>query len=280
MTSRKIELEGIANRLRLRVLEMCHAHGGHISTSFSCVEILVSLYYSGVMRIDPAKPDWNGRDKFILSKGHGETILYAVLADHGFFPREWLNTSYRSGDCILGGHVDSNVPGVEVTTGTLGHGLGLGCGLATAAQMDGRDILHYVLLGDAECSEGSVWESALFAAKRQLGNLVAIVDYNGIGALDYTTNYIALDPLADKWRAFGWDVVEVDGHNVSQLMTALARDRSQLVAAPRMVVARTIKGKGVTAFENDPAWHTKSVTKEDLEQGRRELGKKESQNVA
>ena len=280
INGRKVELSTIANRLRKRVLEMCFAHGGHISTSFSCVEILVSLYYGDVMRIDPRKPEWNGRDKFIMSKGHGETILYAVLADLGFFPPDWLETSYRSGDCILGGHVDSKVPGVEATTGALGHGLGLGCGLATAAQMDNLDTMHYVLLGDAECSEGSVWEAALFAATRKLGNLVAVVDLNGIGSLDYTANYIAFGSLAEKWRAFGWDVMEVDGHDFAQLSAALNRDRSRLTSAPCVVIASTVKGKGVSVFENDPAWHVKPITAEHVEQGRRELDLKDCQHVA
>jgi transketolase len=271
------DLAAVANRLRRRVLEMCHAHGGHISTAYSCVEILVSLYYTGILRVDPAAPEWDGRDRFVLSKGHGETILYALLADRGFFPEEWTRTRYRSGDCVLGGHVDCKVPGVEVTAGALGHGLGLGCGMALAAQMDGRETLHYVLLGDAECAEGSIWEAALFAAQWQLGQLVAIVDHNRIGSLDYTANYIALDPLAQKWRAFGWDVVEVDGHDFEQLRGALEVKRAAGVGRPRMVIANTTKGKGVSAFENDPVWHVKPVTDDYLEIGMRELGVRDAQ---
>jgi len=271
MTNPNLKLAKIANKLRNDVLEMCYAHGGHISTSFSCVEILTALYYAGVMRVDPKLPKWEGRDKFILSKGHGETILYAVLADIGFFPAEWTKTSYRHGDCLLGGHVDSSIPGVEVTTGALGHGLGLGCGMALAAQMDNKDALHFVLLGDAECSEGSVWEAALFAAKHSLGNLVAIIDYNRIGSLDYTANYIALEPFAEKWRAFGWDVVEVDGHDIDSLRDVCSVPRTGILRAPRAVIAHTIKGKGVKAFENDPVWHVKPVTIEFVEAGRKEL---------
>lgn len=265
------ELKVVANKLRKRVLEMCFANGGHISTSYSCVEILVSLYFSGVMRLDPKNPKLPSRDKFILSKGHGETILYAVLSERGYFPEEWLTTRYRAGDCILGGHVDSKVPGVEVTTGALGHGLGVGCGIALAAKLDQIDTLHYVLMGDAECSEGSIWEAALFASQHQLGNLVAIVDLNGIGSLDYTRNYIALESMAEKWRAFGWNVLEVDGHDYDQLITALTLDRSNLNKMPTAVIAKTVKGKGVSAFEDDPVWHVKPVTAEFLELGLKEL---------
>jgi transketolase len=223
------------------------------------------------MRIDSANPKLATRDKFILSKGHGETILYAVLAERGFFPSNWLTTRYRAGDCILGGHVDSKVPGVEVTTGALGHGLGLGCGIALAAKMDRLDTLHYVLMGDAECSEGSIWEAALFAAQHKLGNLVAIIDLNGIGSLDFTKNYIALDSMAEKWRAFGWDVIEVDGHDFNQLVGALSLNRLDLSQKPLAIIAKTIKGKGVSAFENDPVWHVKPVTAEYLELGLKEL---------
>ena len=265
------ELKVIAKKLRKRVLEMCFANGGHISTSYSCVEILVALYFSGVMRLDPKNPKLSSRDKFILSKGHGETILYAVLAERGFFPEEWLTTRYRAGVCTLGGHVDSKVPGVEVTTGALGHGLGVGCGIALAAKMDQLDTLHYVLMGDAEFSEGSIWEAALFASQHQLGNLVAVVDLNGIGSLDYTKNYIALDSMADKWRAFGWNVLEVDGHSFDQLTNALTLDRKNLNKKPTAIIAKTVKGKGVSAFENDPVWHVKPVTAEFLELGLKEL---------
>jgi len=272
-TEKNANLAQIANRLRLKTLDMCFKKGGHISTSFSCVEILVSLYYTGILRVDPAKPKWTGRDRFILSKGHGETILYALLGDMGFFPKQWLDDSYRDGDCILGGHIDSKVPGIEVTAGALGHGLGLGCGMALAAQMDGRDTQHYVLMGDAECSEGSIWEAALFATQHKLGNLVAIIDFNRIGSLDYTANYIALDPFADKWRAFGWDVIEVNnGHDYEELMQAFTRTRQSAVGKPLAVVAHTVKGKGVSAFENDPAWHVKPVGAEHVAIALNELG--------
>lgn len=272
MPQNDADLASVATRLRLKTLDMCFKKGGHISTSFSCVEILVALYYTGILKVDPTQPKWEGRDRFILSKGHGETILYALLGDMGFFPKSWLDESYRDGDCILGGHIDSKVPGIEVTAGALGHGLGLGCGMALAAQMDERDTQHYVLMGDAECSEGSIWEAALFASQHQLGNLVAIIDFNRIGSLDYTKNYISLDPFADKWRAFGWDVLEINGHDYSDLKKAFSRSRKSPTGKPLAVIAHTVKGKGVSVFENDPAWHVKPVGAEHVERALIELG--------
>lgn len=271
MFRNSIDLKVKANDLRKKVLEMCFAHGGHISTCYSCVEILTALYYGGVLRVDAMNPQWPDRDRFILSKGHGETIIYAILADLGFFPDAWTTDSYRKGDCRLGGHVDHRIPGIEVTAGALGHGLGVACGMALAAKLDGKPNLHVVLLGDAECSEGSVWEAALFAAKHGLGQLVAIVDRNGIGSLDFTENYIALEPLADKWRSFGWDVAVADGHDFGSLAAALPASRPRLSERPLAVIANTVKGKGVSLFENDPIWHVRPVTSDIIEQAREEL---------
>lgn len=263
-----------ANQLRRTVLEMCYAHGGHISTCFSYVEILVALYWGGVLRHDPRNPDWPHRDRLLLSKGHGETLLFAALADLGYFPTEWIETSYRRGLCRLGGHIDHKVPGVETTAGALGHGLGIGCGMAWAAREAGADHNHFVIMGDAECSEGSVWEAALFAARHDLGNLIAIVDRNGIGSLDYTANYIALEPFADKWTAFGWDVVQVaDGHDFAQLLAALPCEHPRTARRPLMVIAHTTKGKGVTVFENDPIWHVRPITDDLIDDARAQLNR-------
>jgi len=267
-------LQATALRLRRTVLEMCYENGGHISTSFSCVEILTALYF-GVLRIDPTNPKMPERDRFILSKGHGESILYAVLAECGFFPQEWLISRYRKGDCLLGGHVNHHVPGVEVTTGALGHGLSIGCGMALAAQRAKQDWRCFVLLGDAECSEGSVWEAALFAAKHRLDNLVAIVDYNRIGSLDFTCNYLALEPFAEKWSAFGWAVDRVDGHDIAALQNCIGSTRGKGVGRPRMIVADTVKGKGAAVFENDPIWHVRAVTDDIIEEARAALSGKD-----
>ncbi|MGE4297667.1 MAG: transketolase [Desulfovibrionaceae bacterium] len=262
-----------ASALRRTVLEMCVRNGGHLASSFSCMEILVALYQGGRLNVSPDNPGDPDRDRFILSKGHAETVLYAVLADKGFIPAEWLRSCYRSGDCTLGGHPDHKTPGVEITSGALGHGLGIGAGLAAAAKLDGRAQKTVVLMGDAECTEGSVWEAALFAAQRGLGNLIGIVDRNHIGSLDYTCNYAGLGGFPDKWRAFGWEVMEVDGHDLAALGTALDYAWARRKEQPFMMVANTVKGKGVSFVENEPIWHVKGMCDPDeIRQAQQELG--------
>lgn len=269
-----IGLETRANKIRNMILDMCLRSGGHIASSFSCVEILVALYFGEMMNIDPDEPDWSGRDRFILSKGHGETGFYAVLAEKGFFPEDLLITSYRSGDCFLGGHPDKNIPGVEVSTGALGHGLGIACGLSVAAKMDGDKHYQIVLMGDGECTEGSVWEAAMFASKRKLDNLIVIVDRNMIGSIDFTENYTCLEPFAEKWRAFGWNVSACDGHDFTELETAIKSARMSNKKMPQLIVANTTKGKGVSFIENDPVWHTRSIsTSEEINIAKQELGR-------
>jgi transketolase len=251
---------------------MCVSTGGHLVSAFSCVDILVTLYYDGILNVDPNNPEWEDRDRFILSKGHGETALYAILADLGFFPADWIETDYRQGECGLGGHPDRKTPGVEVTTGSLGHGLALAAGLSLAAKMDGRTHFQFVLMGDAECTEGSVWEAALFASKKALSNLVAIVDRNHIGSIDFTENYTSLEPFQDKWESFGWETNLCNGHSFEELhdifLYARSRDRCQ----PFLIVAETIKGKGVSFMENDPTWHARSLSDaDDIKRARKEL---------
>ncbi len=253
------QLTAKAHRLRKVVLEMCIARGGHLASSFSCIEILVTLYYGGLLRFDPHRPDWPARDRFVLSKGHAETAYYAVLADVGFFPASWLGKYYRRGDCRLGGHPDDKIPGVEVSTGALGHGLGLAVGMALAARARQANRRHFVLMGDAECTEGAVWEAALLAAARRLGNLVAIVDRNRIGSIDYTENYSCLQPLADKWRAFGWQVRQCDGHAPGQILQALEDLLASRSSSPGILIAHTVKGKGIDFMENDPIWHVRPL---------------------
>ena len=267
-----ISLEKKANELRNRILDMGLKSGGHIASPFSCVEILVALYYGGILEINPKNPEWEERDRFILSKGHGGTGLFAILADLGFFPSNWIDTSYRRGDCRLGGHPDHKTPGVEITSGSLGHGLGLAAGISMAAKMDGKTHFQYVLMGDAECTEGSVWETALFASKHELNNLIAIVDRNHIGSIDFTTNYTKLEPFADKWESFNWEVTTINGHSFEELLStfkyAKARDSKQ----PFVVIAETIKGKGVSFMENEPIWHVKLLTdEEEIKQAKKEL---------
>jgi len=261
-----------ANALRIKILQMCVKSGGHVSSAFSCVEIMVGLYYSGVLKIDPQRPKWDTRDRFILSKGHGETALYAILADLGFFPKEWIETRYRRGDCFLGGHPDKRIPGVEATTGALGHGLGIATGISLAAKMDGKRHLQFVLVGDTECTEGSVWEAALFASKHALNNLIVIIDRNHLSALDFTENFTALEPFADKWKSYGWEVSTVNGHDLQQLVEAFEYARSRDDDRPFAIIAETIKGKGVSFMENDPSWHTRTLsTTEEIRSALKEL---------
>lgn len=266
------ELRRIANRIRNVVVDMCARSGGHIASSLSCVELLVALYHGGVLRVSSQNPDQPSRDRFILSKGHAETVYYALLADLGYFPKSWLETSYRRGDCKLGGHPDHNLPGVEISSGALGHGLGIGAGLALAARLAGSPRRQIVLMGDAECTEGSVWEAAMFAASHKLDNLVGIVDRNMIGSLDFTDNYTALEPFAEKWSAFGWRTLTVDGHDFDALLPALDQACRPGQGAPSLIVAQTVKGKGVSFIENDPCWHVKCISCElEVSQAKEEL---------
>lgn len=258
--------------LRRLILEICLANGGHLASSFSCLEILVSLYQGGILRINPQNPDWPERDRFVLSKGHAETALYAVLADCGFFPRQWLFSNYRQGDCRLGGHPDHKIAGVEVSTGALGHGLGLAVGMAMAAKAKLSQRRIFVLMGDAECTEGSVWEAAMLAARQQLSNLVAIIDRNRIGSIDYTENYTKLEPLAAKWVAFGWHVVQCDGHDLDQLGRCFGQLLTSRIDSPKLLLAHTVKGRGISFMENDPIWHVKPLKRKDqIEEARRQL---------
>jgi len=262
-----------ASELRRTVFEMCVRNGGHLASSFSCMEILVSLYQGGRLNVSPENTENPDRDRFILSKGHAETVFYAVLADCGFIPQEWLTSCYRCGDCTLGGHPDHKTPGVEITSGALGHGLGIGAGLAAAARLDGKTQKIVVLMGDAECTEGSVWEAALFAAQHRLTNLLAIVDHNRIGSLDYTCNYAGLDNFPEKWCAFGWEVLEVNGHDLAALATALDYAWTRSKEQPLMLVAHTVKGKGVSFVENEPIWHVKGMCDPDeIRRAQQELG--------
>jgi transketolase len=266
-----VSLAAKALQIRRTVLQMCAKSGGHLASSFSCVDILVSLYYGGPLSPAPVGHSWTDRDRFILSKGHGEGGIYAILADQGYFPSSWLDESYRRGACLLGGHPDHQIPGIEITSGSLGHGLGIAAGMALAAKQDARAQSIYTLLGDAECTEGSVWESAMFAAQRELDNLVAIVDRNGIGSLDYTTNYTSLEPFADKWRAFGWRVLEVDGHDHAAILEAVETAQRDRAGAPTVLIASTVKGKGISFVEDDPIWHVRGISAEEAVRADAEL---------
>ncbi|MCM8768596.1 MAG: transketolase [Candidatus Omnitrophica bacterium] len=248
-------LEHKAQLLRRTVLRMCIGAGtGHVTSSFSCVELLVALYYGGILRHDPKNPGWENRDRFILSKGQASPILYAVLCDRGFFPKTWLKTFCKKNG-RFGVHLQHDVPGVEVTTGSLGYGLGIGAGMALAARLNRQPFLIFVLLGDGECHEGSVWETAMFAGHQELNNLVAIVDRNWLCATDFTENCVRLNPLERKWRAFGWDVRSIDGHSFPHIFKALSGLRLRERNQPLAIIANTVKGKGIDFMENQPLWH-------------------------
>ena len=260
-----------ARAVRKQALEMTVSAGkGHLGGAFSCVEILVALYYGGIFRINPTDIQNALRDRFIFSKGHACLALYPILADLGFFSPDVLETYGKNGS-MLGGHPDHLIPGVEISTGSLGHGLNVCCGLALAAKMDRIDAVAIALIGDGECNEGSVWEAAIFAASRKLDNLVVIVDNNKIGATTFTSDFFDGGNMAERWRSFGWAVTVVDGHDFGQLLSAYKNLRANNLQKPHVIIAETIKGKGVSFMENRPEWHHGVPQGELLELARKEL---------
>jgi transketolase len=264
-----------AKEIRNGVVNVAIRNGGHIASSFSCVEILICLYYGNILKFNAINPEWAERDRFILSKGHAETALFTILSDLKFFPEEWLENHYRTGECYLGGHPDRKIPGVEITSGALGHGLGIAAGISLAAKMNKKNHFQFVLMGDSECTEGSVWETALFAAKHNLNNLIAITDRNRIGSIDFTENFTSLEPLKQKWEAFGWEAIEVDGHNFEELLNVLKYAKSRQNKMPLSIIANTVKGKGVSFMENNPIWHVKNLScEEEIVLARKELNAK------
>ena len=265
------ELTKKATYIRRQVLEMIvSANKGHIGGAFSCTDILVALYYSGILQFDAKNPRWEDRDRFLISKGHSGVALFAVLADLGFFHISELNTFCKNGS-MLGGHPGKNVPGIEADTGSLGHGLGIGCGLALGAKMDNKDYLSVVLMGDGECFEGSVWEAAMFAGHHHLNNLIAIVDRNCQCATDFTESCVAMEPFADKWKAFNWEVIEVNGHSFEELLSSMSNTRERDSDSPLAIIANTIKGKGVSFMEGNIEFHHGVPKGEKLEIAREEL---------
>ena len=246
-------------RLVVRALEM--GERGHIGSTMSLIEILHVLY-DDVLRFDPANPLWPDRDRMILSKGHGCIALYIMLADKGFFPVETIDTFCRR-DSILGGHPEANkVPGVEASTGALGHGLSIGVGMALATRIHKRDSRVFVVMGDGEIDEGSVWEAAMCASKHRLSHLTALVDYNKLQSAGPTREILDLEPLVDKWRAFGFAVSEVDGHDIGALR-AIFRRLPFAGDRPSAIICHTVKGKGIPFAEHDPNWHHKAKVSSD-----------------
>jgi transketolase len=265
------QLREIARQIRLDIIEMLYRAGsGHLGGSLSATDILVALFF-GEMRLRAADPCWLDRDRFILSKGHGAPAYYAVLARLGYFPREELLTLRQFGS-ILQGHPDSScTPGVEIPTGSLGQGLSIANGLALANRLNGRAGRVYILLGDGEVQEGQIWEAAMTAAHYGLDNLTAILDRNRLQIDGHTAEVMSLEPLAPKWEAFGWHTLEVDGHDIPQLLEALqACQRVQ--GRPGMIIAHTVKGKGVSLFEGQKKYHGVAPNDEEYRQALQELG--------
>lgn len=244
---------------------------GHIASSYSCAELMTALFYGGILRFDPAAPKWDGRDRFILSKGHAAILYYCILADLGFFPREELDHFGREGGKI-GVHAHASVPGVEVNTGSLAGGFGVGVGMALAAKQDLKNHLVVALLGDGECYEGAVWESALFAGHRRLNNLIVIVDHNHMCCSGFIEDNLGSEPLDEKWRAFGFDVVEINGHDFRAILEAFRGVRCRKSRRPLCVIADTVKAHGLPSVENTPLCHGYAPVKpEAMAQARREL---------
>jgi len=266
----EVDYKDLAKRIRVHVLRMTNrAKSCHVGGCFSAADLLAVLY-GKILRVDPSRPEWTDRDRFILSKGHAAAAIYAALAERGFFPIKLLDT-YCLDSSPLSGHVTYGVSGVEVSTGSLGHGLSIGCGMALAGRRTGQPYRVFVLLSDGECDEGSTWEAALFAPHHHLDNLVAIVDYNKIQSFGTVKEVLDLEPLANKWRTFGWAVREIDGHDFRQIEKVLLSIPFQL-GRPSCIVAHTIKGKGVSFMENQLAWHYKHPDDEELRKALVELG--------
>jgi len=263
------KLEYKAAWVRRRTFEMVISAGsGHLGGTFSSTDILVALYYGGVLAHDPSNPNWDGRDRLIASKGHSSLALYPILADRGYFQLADLETFNDAGS-TLGGHPDTRTPGIETVTGSLGHGLGIGAGLALGAKRNGESSRTYVLIGDGESQEGAIWESAMFAAQHKLSSLTVIVDNNGVGATDHTANSINVEPIIDKWTAAGWDTRPVDGHSFDELLKAFDGDGTG--DRPKAVIANTIKGKGVSFMEDTAAFHHGLPSGDQIELARAEL---------
>lgn len=262
-------LEKKATKIRMDLLTMIYeGKTGHTGGALSCTDILTTLYY-GVMNVDPANLHWENRDRFILSKGHSVEGYYCILGDKGFFPKEELKTFSQFGSKFIG-HPNNKVPGVEMNTGALGHGLSISVGMALAAKMDGRSYRVFTLMGDGEQAEGSVWEAAMSAAHYKLDNLTAIVDRNKLQISGSTEEVMSLDCLEDKWRSFGWEVIQVDGHDYKQLLEVLG-NTPKTKGKPTLVMAYTTKGKGVSFMENVAKWHHGVPSREQMDMALSEL---------
>lgn len=265
------EYKDIANNLRVSIINMLYkAQSGHPGGSLSACEIVTALYFKE-MKIDPENPNWDERDRFVLSKGHGAPVLYAVLAERGFFPKEKLN-SLRKIDSMLQGHPDmKDTPGVDMTTGSLGQGISAASGMALAGKIDKKDYRVYALVGDGEVQEGIVWEMAMFAAHHKLDNLTVFLDHNGLQIDGKNKDVMDIEPIDEKFKAFGWHVISIDGHNFEEIFNAIDEAKNT-EGKPTMIIAKTIKGKGVSFMEDQVGWHGKAPNEEERDLALEELG--------
>jgi len=264
------QLNATANRIRLHVIEMtCAAGSGHPGGSMSSAELFTALYFGGVMRHDPKNPDWDGRDKFVLSKGHVAPGLYATLAEAGYFPKEELLTLRKLGSRLQGHPARGKLPGIEMSTGSLGQGLSMSCGLALAAKLDKKDTRVFCLLGDGELQSGQNWEAMMLASHYKLNNLTIFIDRNRLQIMGRTEETMSIEPLAAKLDAFGFRVMEIDGHNIKKIMAAC--DKAKRSSVPTAVIMRTVKGKGVSFMENNADFHGRCCTPDEKEKALSEL---------
>ncbi len=257
--------------LRIKNLDICYKFGGHISTCLSTIEILVGIYYSNIFKFNNNRALISSNDTFILSKGHGCEIVYLILADKGFFSKKFFYKNYRQNNFNFAGHINSKNNGVELSTGSLGHGLGYGAGIALANKLKNKKNFTLVLMGDAECTAGSIWEAANFSSYHKLNKLIAIIDFNQIGATERIESFTDLTAFKSKWESFGWYVIELDdGNDIRQILSAYIK-ASQSQFKPTLIIANTVKGKGIKMLENDPIWHTKQIDDSNYHQAMREL---------
>lgn len=268
MTATAAEL---SRRIRVHILRMTSTgKSSHVASGLSAADIL-GVLYAEVLHVDPNDPIMPDRDRFVMSKGHAGAAVYAALAERGFYDVELLSQHYQNGS-IFSGHVNhAGVPGVEVSTGSLGHGLSVATGMAWRARATRATWRSYVLLSDGECDEGSVWEAAMFAGHHRISNLVAVIDYNKLQSLATTDQTLTLEPFADKWASFGWNVIEADGHDHAALRSALDVD-PRTTTKPHVVIAHTVKGKGVSFMENQVLWHYRSPSPDELAAALEEVG--------
>jgi transketolase len=255
-------LDDVARQVRIDVTKMFKKWGyGHFGASFSSAEILSVIFFHA-LNVDSENPEWEDRDRFILSKGHAAAALFSVMAQKGYFPTNWLER-YGDLDANLNTHPSKNrVPGLDFSSGSLGHGLPAGLGMAWAAKLHKKDYYTYVLLGDGECHEGMIWEAAIGASAYKLDNLIAVVDRNKMCIAGFTENWVPLEPFGSKWRSFNWDVYEANGHDVIDMADTLDAARNNKNGRPKVVIANTVKGKGAAVMENDKSWHSHAISEE------------------